>query len=708
MKPIEHNRAAFRIVIVLVMILGLGLSGTAQTIGGIPEAAFVAYKCEFQPETNSARIRAVLTGSDGLPVRGRTEISVTLADTGEPLPPEKVSAAMVPTRPPLQMIIVLDITDTVPIQEIVNAISRRLAPQLEVHDKVALITFSEGISPPTHPYTDKNKLINEHMIDLVPGTGENRLYDAILEAVWHFPLDDDIDENMRQAILVITDSGRREEEQESASTIVEQAVQTDIQIYSIGYYSRDRPDEDELRTIANGTGGYAWIYDEVQNTRASIEVAVSDYLDDFIRALNSEILVTVDMHGLEPDSNQRVRFDIAVDAENESELSDQISCPIEQLNHSIAFIDTSLDGTTVIDPVDFEVTVESDMNPDETTVAFWIGTENVQESSERVFTLTPADLYPQDYEITAQLRDRDNLAILATTSTITVSVQHTLQLKIFDDSDTLSPGVTRFEASVSPESEFDLSFDLPGVNLVVTSVANRNQSYPLNSAPVPFGEDGRAIWSTNDLPRTIRRLFPGMSSGDVQISAYIPNKIRGNANLAESNNVTFTLNAPLIPEPLRIDLDDYVPGSILVFLLALNILLFRGIRQLRIRQIIYRPDDHELSQQLMSITVKRDNGKQSHTLTKKTVYLGRGSTNDINLGDDADISRQHGIIMWRKQGWYYSNRKRRLKTRINGKWRRGFVFCKLEPVTELEIGQVYLIFHSNAQRDLSDFITTNL
>jgi hypothetical protein len=64
--------------------------------------------------------------------------------------------------------------------------------------------------------------------------------------------------------------------------------------------------------------------------------------------------------------------------------------------------------------------------------------------------------------------------------------------------------------------------------------------------------------------------------------------------------------------------------------------------------------------------------------------------------------------MWRKQGWYYSNRKRRLKTRINGKWRRGFVFCKLEPVTELEIGQVYLIFHSNAQRDLSDFITTNL
>lgn len=697
MKPIVYNRSVIRLVIILVMILGFSVSGRAQTEGIIPEAAFITYKCEFQPESNSALIQAVLMGSDGLPVRSDATISVTLAETGELLSPEKVGAVTIPARPPLQLILVLDITDTVPIQEIVNVISTRLVPQLDVLDEVALITFSGDISPLTQFYTDKNRLINEHMVDLQAQSGENRLYDAILEAVLRFPLDDD----MRQAILVITDSGRRDEEQESTTRIIEQAIQTNIQIFPIGYYSRDKPDDAELWTIANNTGGYAWIYDEVQNTRASIEVAVSDRVNDFVRALNSEIELAVDLHGLEPDSSGRVRFDIVVDAENESPLSDEISCPKEALNHAISFVDTNLDGATVLDPVQFEVTIESDMNLDETTVVFWVDTEIVQNSSDTVFTLNPTTLYPQDYEVSAQLRDQYNQT-LATTSTVTVSVQHTLQLEIFDDSDMLSPGVTRFEATSNAD------VDLPGVNLVVTSVADRSQSYPLNSAPVPFGEDGRAIWATEDLPRIIRRLFPNMPSGDVQINAYIPNKIRGEVNLAESNFVTFTLTAPPVEEPLRIEVDEYVPASVLIFFVALNILLFRGVRQFRIRRIIHRPDDHELSQQLMSITVKRDNGKQSHTLTKKTIHIGRGSTNDINLGDDADISRQHGIIMWRKQGWYYSNRKRRLKARINGKWRRGYVFCKLDPVTELEIGQVYLIFHSNAQRDLSDFITTNL
>jgi pSer/pThr/pTyr-binding forkhead associated (FHA) protein len=90
------------------------------------------------------------------------------------------------------------------------------------------------------------------------------------------------------------------------------------------------------------------------------------------------------------------------------------------------------------------------------------------------------------------------------------------------------------------------------------------------------------------------------------------------------------------------------------------------------------------------------------------MYVGRGSSNDINLGDDPSISRQHGVVMWRKKGWYYTNRKGPVMTRINGKRYRGLIFYKLEPVTEIEIGHTLLLFHANTQQDISDFIKTNL
>ena len=64
--------------------------------------------------------------------------------------------------------------------------------------------------------------------------------------------------------------------------------------------------------------------------------------------------------------------------------------------------------------------------------------------------------------------------------------------------------------------------------------------------------------------------------------------------------------------------------------------------------------------------------------------------------------------MWRRQNWYYTNRKPQISTKINGKRYRGLILYKLESVTEIEIGSTLMIFHSNAQQDVSDFIKTNL
>ena len=168
-----------------------------------PTPAFVAYQCVFQAASNSIQIQAVLTGSDGRPVpQGNYTVSVTPSGTTAPLAPEQVSYAPVSERPPLQMVIVLDITDTVPITNIVSSISGHLAGQLNPQDEAALITFSEEISPATQFYSDKNRLINEHMTDLLTLEGDNRLYDAMIEAMGAFPFNS----QSRKIVLVVTDS----------------------------------------------------------------------------------------------------------------------------------------------------------------------------------------------------------------------------------------------------------------------------------------------------------------------------------------------------------------------------------------------------------------------------------------------------------------------------------------------------------------------
>src|SRR3990172_4032564 len=92
-------------VVMLAWLLAGAATGQAQTTPPAvttPQAAFVAYRCEFDPQTNSAMIRAVLTGSDGLPIRRENyTVSVSQINTGTALDPEKVDVAAVPDRPPL-------------------------------------------------------------------------------------------------------------------------------------------------------------------------------------------------------------------------------------------------------------------------------------------------------------------------------------------------------------------------------------------------------------------------------------------------------------------------------------------------------------------------------------------------------------------------------------------------------------------------------
>jgi hypothetical protein len=688
---------------ILVMMLTLsGVMVDAQeTLSVEPDAAFIAYQCTFDRDRSDVQIRASLVGGDGLPIpRDAYQVAVTAVESGETLDSSLVETEVVVERPPLQMILVLDTTDTMEIESVVNAIRDDLMPQLLVQDRVALVTFAENVSPRTQFFTDKNRLLNEHMIDLLPGQGDNRLYDAIFEAVTELPIND----NTRQVVLAITDSNRRDIEQIDLSQIIERAQRETIQVYTVGINSReDEPDVAELEQLAEATGGYVWLVDEEFITREAIERLTGAALDDLIDALSSEILITVDVTGRDPNASGFIPFEVQVSTSNDATLIDTISCPVETLFHSIAFAPDVPQGT-ILGPVDVAVNFQSDLPAEETVVYFLLDGEVAAQTENGVFRFNDPPTQPGYYTLSAQLRSRSGEMLATTSRAIELYVQPQVALDIGGGYFGSLEGEVRFEVSAE-----DDSFELPPVEFTVAPQSNPDDAQPLTTSPIPF-ESGVAVLVIDDIQERVRTLFPDAETERFVVQARVP-------SLADDEPPVTSLFEVVVPrielEPevvlprFSLDLQTlYWTG--LIGLLVLNLLLFRAVGRSRVRYRINHPDNQEMSAQLMTITVRREGVKQAHTLTQKTVTIGRGSTNDIHLGDDPNISRSHGVVMWRNGYWYYSNRKRRALTRINGKRRVGFIWQKLVPITEIEIGNSLLIFHSNAQQDVSEFIKTNL
>ncbi len=684
--------------------------------------AFVAYQCTFQAETNTAQINAVLMGGDGLPIpTGTYQVAVGAGDTPQPVENTRVKIERLDERPPLQMILVLDITDTVPVTEIVNAISGHLFPDLNPQDKVALLTFSEEIAPLTQFYTDKARLVSDHMTDLLVLGGDNRLYDSLLEAVSSFPANS----AGRKVVVTITDSGRRTLVQAADADIVKAANRDKIQLYPVGFYSRDRTDDAAMRALAQATGGFSWLYTEVPNSRASIGTAVSKFLDETVRTLNSEVLLTVNMQGQTPNSSGIVPLKIDINTNNDSSLSDTVNCPFQTLEHTITF-STEIDpAQPITTTVDIGVNVQSDLTAASTKVVFRVNDEVAQSGSSTTYTFNAAERYPGYYTIEAQLWDTNNATLATTETKLRLYAQQQLALRVVGDPTVLS-GSVQFEVSSNP------AYALPAAQISVASVSNPAQVFKLGDAV--FQQDGKATLQVDHIQGVIDQLYPNRLPTDAfEISAAVPGTTPSDPKLAFSSPMRVTLPVseqqaapapttdasaatpapvpdfvPAVVERISTINDRWVAPAAIIGLVALNLLLARMTRRRRILKLINTPDNYDLSAQLMNITLRRGDIKQSHTLSRKTVNVGRGSTNDINLGDDPNISRQHGVIMWRKEKWYYSNRKSETVTKINGKKYRGLVLVLLEPVTEIEIGQTLLVFHSNAQQDVSDFIKTNL
>lgn len=676
-------------------------SPTEEDIAALP--AFSAYACQFIADSNQVAISAVLMGADGVAIPS-DQLSLSVATAGTVLPASDYRLSAIPQREPLQIILVLDTTDTVPIAEIVDALVNEMIPRLQVEDQMALITFSQEIQPRTSFYTDKNRLVNEHILDLLTLEGDNRLYGAIQRSVLDFP----VETGTRRVVLVLTDSGRRESDTTMLDEIISSAQRNHVQIFPIGFFTRDlpRPERADLVTLANGTGGYAWLYDQPYESRAAVREAVGGYLDEFVDALNSEIMVTVDLTALNTGSQNLITFDLQVSGAADSSLNTSVTCPVEPLSHSIAFAD-GLSDAAVQGAVQVGVIAQSDLPADQTVIVFSLNGEIIQDTGEAIYTFDPALLEPGSYTISAALVDRRGNTLATTSQNVTLYAQQVLELS------TRSGNTRALEGAV----EFVLSgregVGLPEAAFLIALADREQEKLALGS--VPFFTTGEAVLRVEDIRAELQRLFPDAAADAAYIvTAQVAAVASADPDAGVvTNQLTVRLAevaAPAEPaEPMaQPPAINYTPYALIAALALVNLVLFIAVRRAWVRWLISHPDDSEFSPEMMSLTIYREGVSQSFTLTKRTVFLGRGSSNEINLGGDSRISRSHGVIMWRRGRWLYTNRKANLWVKIDGRKRAGFVLFRLKPITEIEIGNALVVYHESAQQDVADFVKTDL
>lgn len=671
----------------------------------------LAYACTFDSASGRALARGSLFTDEGqrLPTAEATTV-VSQAGASAPLTPDLFSAADADPRPPLRLILVIDTTDTMPLAQVSSALISSFLPNLALEDEVALITVDSSASELTQYYVDKNALYNDHLFDLSAGTGDNVINDGILAAVSAMQPNSPV----RQVVVVITDS-RPQVEQASADEIITRAQASKTQIFPVALHTQSGdPDNQALFAMATATRGYGYAYDGDKRS-SEIEAGLNEIFSRLVGTLSAEIAVSVDVSAQTPDETGFIPLDLSI-TPNTSQIArtDRVSCPPPPVVTSgtpalppftIAFANI-VEGLNVRDALTVEAAVQPfDQLPPDARFVFLLDDEMSPESQEALFPFDPQQLAPGRHTLRAQMRDGAG-NVLASTPTTNLFTQRALVLVTASGSTDNLTGEVVIQAAGLPANMTTIDFRAALAN-------NTTITYPIGSAPVV---EGAAALTIPDISAEADRLFPpaegqAQAGWTLQITAAAPSATAGDPPLGESAS-PLILN--IAPRPV-FSLQTLLTGPVLpivsaVVLLGIDLLLLRQVRKARIRRTIAGADRRDLPAQLMCVTISRGGaGRQTFMLTQKTTMLGRGSGNDIPLEDDANVSRQHGAILWRRGGWYFANRKDKVRTRVNGKQYRGLALVRLENPTDIEIGGYQIIFHATEQRqDLSDLVKTNL
>ncbi len=709
----RHGRRA-GMALLLLLMLTLGGMMRAQDSAG---ASVYTYGCVYDEASHTLQIRAVLTDSDSAPLFVDS-VSVPNLD----LPEGSATIQRVEERQPVRMIAVIDTTRSYPVEAMRDTLQDAMQ-NFPVLDELALVTFNDRVSPLLGPPTiEKLAVIDEYRDRIVPGgdpqAGIAVLYDGILTA-----LRDGVDpaSPLRQVVLVLTDSPHRNERSDTTERdVIERAQAVNAQVYVIAFDTiQDTPDFEVLAEIASATDGHLWTYGQNEGDDKSIGTLTDqmrDILASFQQTLDSEYLITISADTLEPDpSTLTVPLEVVVGSGGQQVALGTFDCVLPLVDHSIAFTNLTNNLFIMLDQQPFVIAppvIDSPLAEDERETRLFLNDSTAPLLGSTLSLDDPIvqdALLPADNRLRVELYDirGDEPQLLAVDEVTGINLQRPLSLSVEGDSETVS-GETTFVAVV------DGGVAVPENRVVRFGVHAGDGEYQRLLPTSPDLIDGEARLTIDDINARTAELF-GEDAENLEVIAYIDGSAPdGSDALFVSDPLPITLDASAVdvvsePEAVEPAPDNtalVIPLVVAGVLVLVDLILLRQIRAARVRRLIKYPDNRELPQNTLRVTLTRDGRHQMYTLTKQTMSVGRGSSNDINLSDDTNISREHGVIMWRGGRWYYANRKPQAKVSIGGKTLRGYRMRELTDNTQMQIGDYTLVCHYDTEADPDSLLRT--
>lgn len=707
-----------RIMALLFLLFASMIAPAAAQDGAEP--GIYTYGCAFDEATEMVQIRAALMDETGAPL---FVDGVNIRNLE--LPEGSATIQRVEQRLPVRIIAVIDTTRSYPVTDMRDVLQDKMAT-FPVLDELALVTFNDRVSPLLGPPTiEKIKIIDDYRDRIVPGgdpqAGIAVLYDGILTA-----LRDGFDatSDLRRVVLVLTDSPHRNERSDTTQRdVIERAEAVNAQVFIIAFDTiQDEPDFDILAEIAAETNGFLWTYGRREGDDkavATLSARMGDLLDNFRQALDSEYLITIDPDVLEPDPDTlTVSLDVAVTSGSREIALGTFDCVVPVTDYTITFANLTDNMFVPLDqqPLVISTVIDPPLPEADRDVRLFLN------GSTRIFgnTISLDDptvqgaLLPTNNSVRAALHQVGDgegtpLAVVEVTG---ISFQRRLNLEVESETGTVS-GETTFIATT------DGSFAVPDSQVVRFGIRADGGEYQRLLPTSPDLIDGEARLVVPDINARVAELFDE-EPANLEVIAYLGGSAPdGSDALFVSQPLPLVLGEVAAP-PVEIETTPtpsaeeqaalptglLIPLGIAGALLVVDLALLGQIRTARVKRLINYPDNRELPQNMLRVTVTRDGRHQTYTLTKQTMSVGRGTSNDINLSDDTNISREHGVIMWRRGRWYYANRKRQAKASIGVKKLHGYRMHELGDNTQLQIGDYTLVCHYDSDADPDSLLKT--
>ncbi len=729
----------------LVSVLLLVVTGSALAQEALRPSLYV-YGCEFiegvadaTDQPSVVQIRLALASPSGQPLD--PDVQVVDVGSGTAIPAETITLERT-ERLPVRLMIVVDTTLNYPTEALRDVLDTAIIGSGvfgQVEDEIGLVKFDVEALNLGAPETDKGALFNVQRDRLVAlreqDEGSAVLYDGILKA-----LDFSTDPTKRRLIvMVFSDSAHTSDETQSSTTIetvIARASAAQASIFTLMYenVAPHIPDLNAARQLANETGGYFWVYgsepgeDKLPGPFAD---RMATYFAQAETAVDNEYLLTVPVTALTPDENQVAQVAITLDTGSAEIDLDPVNCNVLFGSHTIAFAPLSAGDLLVELGEALTLNFQVDPPPSQgeaLSYKLWFNGAPLAESDDITQAVT------LDLDV---LRDEGLLDDLK------VGDENELIVELYRGEEQLSEATL---GGISLQQQLALTCgpadnascdDLTGTTTLSAALAGggptldgetvefqlRNAAGQVESLEITRMEGDSVTITVDDIEAVVANF--GDEPGDIEALVFIGNSVDDALYISDPVPITLGEVAPVAttePQVVATPIPDESPAAaapgpdlvrilgiplgIAILLIIIDLILLRRIRVARVKRLMRFPDNLELPGTPMKITALRNGQSQMHVLSKRTMNLGRGSSNDINLPDDTNVSREHGVVMWRRGQWLYANRKPETRANIDQKNVKGFSTRPLRDGTQMEVGDYKLVCHYDMDADPDSLMET--